>query len=389
MVIPEFVPSMGKPPLYIAKRLIKNGHEVTILTSDMDLADRKIRYEVEELDGSKTIRMRGFTFGKVNNKKIIIPKIFFEFLSIIFRRKADVVYADGLGNPSCFFAALISKIGGVPIVLRADWGGAPIIEKGLKGLYDRCVKLPTLRWSDKILVFSKRQKEMMINYRIDDKKIEVVPNGVDCDTFFFARKSDYLHKRLNLEENIKIIATVCRLTPGKNPEFAIRTLANVIKSYSDVVLVIVGYKGNLEYYDHLTSTIKELGLENKAFFLLEINHEDMPQIYSSADIFFLTSRPIEGMNLSSIEAMCAGLPIITTEVSVTPEIVEEAKCGYVIKSEDDAAEKIMCLLTHEEERKKLGENGRAYVKSNLSWEVLTPKVEELMLNLFSSRKSEI
>jgi len=370
MVVPEFVPSMGKPPLYIARRLIKSGHEVTILTSDYDLADRKIRFKVNELESATTKRFWSF----MAFKKIVTPSLIFKLLSI----NADVMYVDGFGHFSSGVAAFVGKLRGIPVVLRADWNGMPIIGKGLKGVYDRYVKFPTLTNSSKIFVFSKKQRELMAGYGINDGKIEVFPNGVDYDEFASPARSNYLKSKFGIKDDCKVILTVCRIMPGKNPELAIRALAKVLKSNENIASVIVGQKENSIYYEHLVKLAEELGVQNNVFFMLEVNHKDMPKIYSSADVFFLTSRPIEGMNLSTIEAMCAGLPIVTTEVSVTPEIINEAKCGFVIKNEEDASEKISYLLANESVMKRLGENGKSFARANLDWARLTERMEALM-----------
>jgi len=369
MVVPEFVPSMGKPPLYIAKRLVKSGHEVTILTSDHDLADRKIRSKVTELDGATTMRFWSF----MAFKKILTPSLIFGLLSA----KADVIYADGLGHFSSGLAAFVGRARGIPVILRADWNGAPIIDKGLKGLYDRYVKFPTLTNSSKILVFSKKQKEIMITYGIDGSKIEVVPNGVEYDEFSNKGKENDFRASLKTSPRQKIILTVCRLTPGKNPELAIRTLAKIPSK--EALSLIVGQVESKEYYQGLLHTAEELGVKDRVIFKLEVDHKEMPKVYAAADIFFLTSMPIEGMNLSTVEAMCAGLPIITTEVSVTPEIVEEAGCGFIVKGEADAAEKLSSLLSDQNMMKRLGERGKSFARENLDWAKLTEKVEALML----------
>jgi glycosyltransferase involved in cell wall biosynthesis len=282
-------------------------------------------------------------------------------------------------------AALIGRLRGIPVVLRADWNGTVIIGNGLKGLYDRYLKFPTLTNSSRILVFSKKQKTLMESYGINGDKIEVVPNGVNYEEFSSV-KSSHLRSDLKLGPKDSIILTVCRITRGKNPELAIRTLAKIGGSLKNAIALIVGQKEDAEYCDYLTRLVAENGLEGRVIFLLEIDHKDMPMYYSAADIFFLTSKPVEGMNLSTVEAMCAGLPIITTEVSVTSEIVEEAECGFVIKNEDDAARNISYLLSNEKEMKRIGENGRAFAKDNLSWETLTGKIEQIMLNLSSLPK---
>lgn len=374
MVVPEFVPSMGKPPFYIAKRLIGNGHEVSILTSDRDLADRKIKGVVKELEGAKTVRFRSLMVSK----KIIPPMLIFALLS----ERADVIYADGFGHFSSALAALIGRLRGIPVVLRADWNGTAIIGSGPRGLYDRYLKFPTLTNSSKILVFSKKQKETMLTYGIDGGKIEVVPNGVEYDEF--SDNGNDFRASLKTSPGQKIILTVCRLTPGKNPELAIRTLAKIRSK--EAVSLIVGHVESKEYYQALLRTAEELGVKDRVIFMLEVDHKDMPKIYSSADVFFLTSKPIEGMNLSTVEAMCAGLPIITTEVSVTPEIVEEAGCGFIVKGEEDAAEKISRLLSDQNMMKRLGERGKSFARENLDWAKLTQKMEALMLAEAAKKK---
>jgi phosphatidylinositol alpha-1,6-mannosyltransferase len=225
----------------------------------------------------------------------------------------------------------------------------------------------------------------MIDQGVDAGKIEVWPNGVNYKEFSSGKNSGYLKKELCLPEHSKIILCVCRLTPGKNPELAIRVLAKVRREHKDTFLVIVGQKQEEDYYNYLNTLIKDLDLGDSVRFLFDVNHRNMPPVYASADVYFLPSKPVESMNLASMEAMCAGLPVVTTKVSITPKIIEEAKCGYAVDGEDDAAEKLIYLLEHESERRSMGEKGREYVSENLVWETLTGKLEEIMKTL-SERK---
>jgi len=148
-----------------------------------------------------------------------------------------------------------------------------------------------------------------------------------------------------------------------------------------VSLVIVGLKSDRKYYRKLLSLAKKLKVENYVFFHPEVQHKNMQKIYAAADIFALTTKPFgEGMNLSTLEAMASGLPIITTSVNVTSNFVREAKCGFIVDNLNSFIEALKTLIKDENLRMAMGKNARKFVKK-YSWNNIVSEINKIYKKL--------
>lgn len=117
---------------------------------------------------------------------------------------------------------------------------------------------------------------------------------------------------------------VGRLAPPKDVPTLLRALAKVRSTGKDVFLWIVG-DGNLrESAERLAS---ELGLTEVVTFWGE--RVCTGDFYSAADAFVLSSST-EGLPVSLLEAMAAGLPVVTSAVGAIPEVVDGGGCGLVV-----------------------------------------------------------
>ena len=108
--------------------------------------------------------------------------------------------------------------------------------------------------------------------------------------------------------------------------------------------------------------------------------ESMPEAYLLGDIFVGPSQVEEGLGMVFLEASAAGLPIIASRAGGIPEIVREGLNGLLLEEKNDPgelAEKIISLLRDQEQRKRLGTQGRQWVLNNFSWEKIARSMEEV------------
>ena len=375
-VAPRFVPSMGKAITFVAKGLAERGHKVTVLSSNLDHSNRIVDEKKEEIKGIRAIRLKAYPFAR----KLIMPRLIPELMKL----KPDGFYLEGLGHFSTTIASWFSRFRKIPSIMRADWSGGEIITSGLKGLYDRYVKFPVLKNVSIITVYTTQQKKKMMELGIDPEKILIMPNGVDYDRFSKAKKNDYLRKKFNIPKKTKIIlCIVSRMIPFKNLELAIISVSKLREKGKDASLVITGSKTDKKYYGKLVELISRLRLKDRVFFHPEVEHSKIHEIYASADIFALPSRPEEGMNLSTLEAMASGLPVVTTLVSVTPEWVREAKCGFVSADPDSFVKSLEILVDNEKLRRIMGNNGKEYMKE-YSWDRIVDTIEGMFEKLIKN-----
>ncbi len=121
--------------------------------------------------------------------------------------------------------------------------------------------------------------------------------------------------------------------------------------------------------------IRELGLENDFTYLGELSDAGKWQRYRNADMFVLPSFS-ENFGIVVAEALAAGLPVITTKGAPWPELSGARRCGWWIdigRGPLVAALREAILLT-DEERSRIGENGRALVKGKYTWDAIAKKL---------------
>lgn len=121
----------------------------------------------------------------------------------------------------------------------------------------------------------------------------------------------------------KKIVSVGRLIPLKNHELLINAFSLIIKKYPDYELWIYG-EGMLRA--HLEEIIKRLDLSKRIY--LPGNSKKVYEEICDAEIFVLSSN-YEGMPNALLEAMCLGLPVISTKVSGASDIIKDGENGYL------------------------------------------------------------
>lgn len=157
-------------------------------------------------------------------------------------------------------------------------------------------------------------------------KTSVIPMG--CDTTAFDKRN----KRVNFfgQGDKKAILFVGRLAEKKGVTYLIEAM----KEVDDAVLYIVG-KGNLE--EQLKEQAIELG--DKVVFVGPKTHQELPEIYASADVFVapsITARDgdKEGFGLVIIEAMASGIPVVASRSGGIVDIITDGENGLLCEEKN-------------------------------------------------------
>ncbi len=216
--------------------------------------------------------------------------------------------------------------------------------------------------ADKIVFQTNQNKNYFSSNLICGKSV-VIPNPV------FLQKNQI---GIALQQpKLKKIVSVGRLIKSKNQKMLIDAFSQLPEKYSDYELVIYGsgpLKEELEKYANdlrLGDRVKLPGVVT-----------NIADHISNAKIFVLTSL-YEGMPNALIEAMCLGLPVITTNVSGTSDLIKQGVNGYVIENTEELIQRIQELLSNEEKLNKLGlEASRLH--STLNIEIISKAWESLI-----------
>ncbi len=163
-------------------------------------------------------------------------------------------------------------------------------------------------WFTDVLITINKEDYTRATKHFHAKKIEYVPGvGVDVKSFSKCNVSKQeKRKELGIPENAFVFVSVGELNDNKNHRTIIEALSNI--KDKRVVYALCGI-GSLE--EELKKLSIELGLENRVYFLGF--RKDVKEILYASDVFVFPSKR-EGLGLSAIEAMSAGLPIITSNI---------------------------------------------------------------------------
>lgn len=179
-----------------------------------------------------------------------------------------------------------------------------------------------------VLVPSIAMRETLERYGVD-VPIEIVPTGIRLPEFTGGEGARF-RGRHGIDSERPVALFVGRVAFEKNIDFLIRMLPYVRREIADVLLVICG-EGPAER--SLRKLVSELGLTESVRFVGYLDRaEALLDCYRAADVFVFASRT-ETQGLVLLEAMTLGLPVVSTSVMGTRDILDPGK-GALVALED-------------------------------------------------------
>jgi glycosyltransferase involved in cell wall biosynthesis len=169
----------------------------------------------------------------------------------------------------------------------------------------------------RVVCASSFMKDMLISDGIDHKKICVIPNGIDLDTFANAG-----HVELVGEPALLFVG---RLEQEKGIDILVQSMPHLTRVLPRVALHVVG-TGSLD--KELRSYVVREGLTDRVLFYGK--KAETAVFYNSADICVIPSF-LEGFGITAIEAMAAGKPVVATRCGGIPENITNLENGILIR----------------------------------------------------------
>jgi glycosyltransferase involved in cell wall biosynthesis len=157
-----------------------------------------------------------------------------------------------------------------------------------------------------------------------------------------------------------LVVQVCRMAERKGHTLLLRALAT-LKSLRWTCWIVGGpqTEEQITYFDKVKSLAGELGIADRVRFLGTRN--DVPELLAAADIFcHPNTYPPEPFGIAFVEALQAGLPVVTSAMGGAMEIVSE-QCGFLVSPEDNVAlsDALGRLLTEDRLRREMSVAARA------------------------------
>jgi glycosyltransferase involved in cell wall biosynthesis len=198
--------------------------------------------------------------------------------------------------------------------------------------------------TDDITAISKATKQALVDFEyIPEEKIDVIYNGI-IPVQTDSSKTEKLKEELGINTSKKVIGTIARLDPIKNHQMMFRAFQQVVKHYSDIVLILVG---DGEERQNLEELVDDLGIRDHVIFTGYISQ---PQHYLDCMDIFLLSSFSEGTSMTLLEAMSLSKPCVVTNAGGNPEIIKHMVNGLVTENDNqkEFAKGILKLISEGE-----------------------------------------
>jgi glycosyltransferase involved in cell wall biosynthesis len=213
----------------------------------------------------------------------------------------------------------------------------------------------TCRQPDRVICVSNAVRKVVLQReKLDPARVEVVYNGVGpCD----APALDRVRIRLQfgLPKDALLVGMVANLNrPVKGGQYFIEAVPRIVRAEPRARFIVIGCQQD----DQLQQLIADRGLAE--YVVLAGYREDVDSIYRAMDVSVLTSLS-EGLSITLLESMKAGLPVVATGVGGNPEVVDDGITGFVVPPRDPEAfaAKVALLLQDGSLRYRMGCAGRA------------------------------
>ncbi|MEK6974160.1 MAG: glycosyltransferase family 4 protein [Nanoarchaeota archaeon] len=368
-VCPYYDPAIDGPKQVIkelASRLIREGHDVHVYTSDWDKAKR-VKIKEETIDGVKVHRC--YHILRVSQFSTVFPSVFFKLIKEDF----DVIHTHVTGWAHVFFASLAAKIKKIRLIhtTHCPWTDA---YRTFAGNFWKIISYNifmrlSYRWSDKIIAITPWEIHFIEKYG-GKGKIEVIPNGVD-DIFFKRVKNNSFKKNNKINGNIVLFFG--RLNVTKGPDKFVLAAKEILKERKDITFVIIGNDEGMK------QEVKKLIGNEKNIYLLDPIKEraKVAEMYQASEVYVLPSFR-EGLPLTIFEAMASGIPIVASPVNGIPYEMKQPENGFFCDYGDINCLKkqILNVIDNKKLALKIGNNNIKKAK-NYKWDDIYTKTISL------------
>ena len=363
---PRIVGGIARVVHDLSKRLIKDGHEVTVVTY-RDNADVP---EYENDKGVNVYRVDNYMIHP-NNFIDWIMQLNFNMLSkateIINKEGGfDVIHAhDWLVT---YAAKSLKNAYDIPIVatIHATEAGR---NSGIHDETQRYINdtewLLTYEATEVIVNSNYMKNEIQRLFGLPFDKINVIPNGINLSNFTGIER-DYDFRRQYAMDNEKIILYVGRLVYEKGVQHLIAAMPKILSNYNDAKLIIAGRGGMME---ELRAEASNLGLNDKIYFTGYLNSKQVQKMYKCADVAVFPST-YEPFGIVALEAMLAGVPTVVSDVGGLDEIVTHGVDGMksYAGNANSIADSVTALLYDHQLATNVSKKAKQKVKDQFNWE---------------------
>ena len=197
-----------------------------------------------------------------------------------------------------------------------------------------------------VIVPTKKTKDLLLSYRVTNA-IYIVPTGIDLQKFQAAinqKEFENIKTTFRLSETSFKLLFLGRISKEKNIDMLLHVLPALFEKYKNVDLIIVG---DGPHKDALEALVHTLNIADRVVFTNGVSNDQVPLYYKLADLFISPSTS-ETQGLTIVEAMAAGIPILTYNDGNIEGIIFDKRTGLLFKTSEELLEQLIFALEHRE-----------------------------------------
>lgn len=384
--------SGGTRSYWIAQELIKNGHQVTMITSNMKTHQESVREE-KIIDGIKVIYFKKYydqsrsVFKRLNAYLKFVIKSLKEASK---QKNVDLIIATSTPLTIGITALYMRKIKKVPYVfeVRDLWPEAPI----QLGIFKSPWIIIPLRWFEKkiyqnanhVIALSPGMQDGVLKY-LPIEKTSVIPNMSKIDKFWNRPINFELLKELKLEEETFKIIHFGALGMSN----AANTIIESAKFFKEDPSVQFLFVGGGSEEENLKQMCTNYELTNVRFYG-KVAMRKLSEMVNLCDVSIVSFKDLPILYTNSpnkfFDSLSAEKPIIVNSAGWTKDIVEEHNCGYYVNpnNPEDLVQKIKYLQRHPEVVKLMGQNARKLAETKYDKTLLCRKFVEVIEEVYKN-----
>ena len=356
----------------MCRSLVEVGEDVTIYTTNLDFPKGCL-----DVPLNQPITQDGYTiwYFPVQFSPYIVS---WQLAKALHKniKQFDLVHIHGLYRFPQAVTAFFARKYKIPYVVMVHGTLDPFLfnkkkNRRLKRIYEFLVVNRNLNKAIALHFTSEEEMRLVEPLKLKAKGM-VIPNGLDADKYVNLPSYGRFREKHNLS-NAKIILHFGRINFKKGLDILVKAFAQVTRKRDDVRLIIAG-PDNENYSVEVRKWLTQENIYSKAIFTGMLEGDDALEVLRDADIFALPSYS-ECFGMAVVEAMACGLPVvISNKVNIWREI-DETKVGLVTSCDaDEVATCFLKLLNNENERNRLGEAGKSFVREKYSWDSIVQKL---------------
>jgi len=358
---------------FLSKELLKLGHDVHILTTNIDLLEGKRLRKYEEIEKLIIHRVPSFLFYP----SLEMPNPIYLSKTIKFS-EFDVVHIHdhiSIFNIAALFSAHLSSVPTVVglMAVNSFLGHPNPIIKTLGTSYESLNLALIKRMAKRILVKSKKDFHM-VSKRRGFENVDFLEDGIP-DHYFQNYDDEYFKLKYGITSE-NIVLFIGRMHEFKGPQVLVESSPIVLNYLPNTTFIFIGPDHGMMSY--IKKKISAMNLGDKIKLLGLISEEDKLGALSSCDVVVVPSSYdlVEVYSLVVSEAWAQGKPVIVSNIGELPYRVKNGTNGLIVPPNNHLklAKEIITLLRDKDYGLKLGREGR---KSLHTWGSIAKNAEKI------------